>query len=72
MNKEKHIDTHIALANSLRFKLWAIVGENINKKNKIIEYLKSQGYTLIDVASELGPLYESLLVSNETSCQIVL
>ena len=43
MNNEKHIDTHIALANSLRFKLWAIVGDNKNKKNKIIEYLKIQG-----------------------------
>jgi hypothetical protein len=70
MNNEKHIDTHIALANSLRFKLWAIVGDNLNKKNKIIEYLKSKGYTLIDVASELSPLYESLLESNETSHDI--
>ena len=67
MNNEKHTDTHIALANSLRFKLWAIVGDNKNKKNKIIEYLKLQGYSLIDVASELSPLYENLLESNETS-----
>jgi len=28
-NNSKHIDTYLALANSLRFKLWAVVGDNL-------------------------------------------
>jgi hypothetical protein len=45
----RHIDTFLSLANSLRFKLWAIVGNDEIKKQNIITYLKEQDYSFIDV-----------------------
>ncbi|NOY38549.1 MAG: hypothetical protein GXO83_13365 [Chlorobi bacterium] len=51
-NNSKHIDTYLSLANSLRFKLWAIVGKDNAKKKNIINYLKGRGYELIDVAKD--------------------
>lgn len=64
-SKSKHIDTFLSLANTLRFKLWAIVGKNESKKDKIINYLQHKGYTLIDVATELDFLYKELEKENE-------
>lgn len=66
----KHIDTYLSLANSLRFKLWAIVGKNNDKKEKIIDYLQEKGYQLIDVAKELDFLYKELDDENEPSHDI--
>jgi len=64
-NYSKHIDTYLSLANSLRFKLWAIVGKNNDKKEKIINYLQKKDYQLIDVAKELDFLYKELDDENE-------
>lgn len=56
----KHIDTYLSLANSLRFKLWAVVGRDEAKIQSIISYLTQQKYTLIDVGIELQELYKEL------------
>ncbi len=56
----KHIDTYLSLANSLRFKLWAIVGRDEAKIQNIISYLTQQKYTLVDVGIELQELYKEL------------
>ena len=66
----KHIDTYLSLANSLRFKLWAIVGKNNDKKDNIINYLQEKEYQLIDVAKELDFLYKELDDENEPSHDI--
>ncbi|MFA7115827.1 MAG: DUF6079 family protein [Bacteroidales bacterium] len=68
--QSKHIDTYLSLANSLRFKLWAIVGKNNDKKEKIINYLQEKEYLLIDVAKELDFLYKELNDENEPSHDI--
>ncbi len=70
MDQNKHIDTFLSLANSLRFKLWAVVGDNQTKKDKVISYLKIQGYTLIDVGAELGSLFAELESVDEPSHDI--
>ena len=69
-NNSKHIDTFLSLANSLRFKLWAIVGKDNGKKENIIKYLQEEGYKLIDVATELDFLYQELDGNNEPSHDI--
>ena len=56
----KHIDTYLSLANSLRFKLWAVVGKDEAKIQNIISYLSQQKYTLVDVGIELQELYKEL------------
>jgi hypothetical protein len=66
----KHIDTYLSLANSLRFKLWAIVGKNNDKKENIIKYLQEKEYQLVDVAKELDFLYKELDDENEPSHDI--
>jgi len=50
----RHIDDFIEIADSNRFKLWAIVGKEPKKKKDIIDYLVRQGWTLIDVSKELS------------------
>jgi len=67
MKEIKHIDTYLSLANSLRFKLWAIVGNNATKKEKIITYLDSIGYTKVDVGEELQPIFAELESKDEPS-----
>ena len=69
-NNTKHIDTYLSLANSLRFKLWAIVGEDQVKKNNIILYLQDRDYVLVDVASELSGLFNELIENEEPSHDI--
>ena len=69
-NNNKHIDTFLSLANSLRFKLWAIVGKDNDKKENIIKYLQNKGYELIDVATELDFLYQELDSTKEPSHDI--
>ena len=65
MEKTKHIDTCLSISNSLRFKLLAIVGKNSTKKEDIINYLIEKGYSLVDVGSELAPLYSEIFNSEE-------
>ena len=38
--EQKHIDSFLALADGLRFKLWAIVGKDNDKKKDIIKEIK--------------------------------
>ena len=70
MESTKHIDTYLSLANSLRFKLWAVVGENQIKKDKIITYLAEKEYVLVDVGAELGSLFAELESLEEPSHDI--
>jgi energy-coupling factor transporter ATP-binding protein EcfA2 len=67
MKALKHIDTYLSLANSLRFKLWAVVGNNSAKREKIINYLNSRGYTKVDVGAELQPIFAELEAKDEPS-----
>lgn len=69
-NKDIHIDTYLALANSLRFKLWAIVGDDPMKKQAIIQYLQIQGYVIIDVGAELSGIYKELEENEEPAHDI--
>lgn len=41
------------MTGSLRFKLWAIVGNNQSRKVRIIRYLQARGWTPVDIAAEL-------------------
>ncbi|MBN2531353.1 MAG: hypothetical protein JXB88_00605 [Spirochaetales bacterium] len=43
-------------ADRLRFKLLAIIGQDRVKKNKIIKYLESLSWTVVDVENELVPI----------------
>jgi energy-coupling factor transporter ATP-binding protein EcfA2 len=70
MDNTRHIDTYLSLANSLRFKLWAVVGDNQTKKDKVIRYLTKNGYTLVDVGVELGSLFAELESVDEPSHDI--
>ena len=65
MEKTKHIDTCLSIANSLRFKLLAIVGNDSVKKANIIHYLQEKEYSLLDVGEELTPLYNEAFNSEE-------
>ncbi|MDY0362227.1 MAG: DUF6079 family protein [Desulforegulaceae bacterium] len=47
------IATYIAQADNLRFKLLAITGTNITKKEKILDYLVSDNWVEVDVGNEL-------------------
>lgn len=65
---KKHIDAFLALADGLRFKLWAIVGKNESKKQNIISYLtNNKKWEIIDVQSHLSELYKQLDKSDEPS-----
>jgi len=64
----KHIDSYLALANGLRFKLWAIVGKDEPKKQNITNYLKDKlGWSIIDVQENLADLYKELDKLDEPS-----
>jgi hypothetical protein len=54
------INTLLTQADALRFKLLAIIGEDEAKKNMIIKSLAENGWTLIDVESELLNLRKEL------------
>ena len=62
--ENKNLFSLIAQANSMRFKLLAIVGQDDNKKDKLINILKKDGWTLIDVESELVNLRQKIETSN--------
>lgn len=49
----EHIERLLTQSDSLRFKLLALVGENIYQKKRIIDYLKGQNWLIVDVESEL-------------------
>jgi len=54
------LKTLLDQASSIRFKLLALVGENKESKGKIINSLKENGWTSVDVESELLDLKKSL------------
>lgn len=62
--ENKNLFSLIAQANSMRFKLLAIVGQDDNKKDKLINILKKDGWTLIDVESELVNLRQKIETNN--------
>lgn len=55
-----NLNTLLVQADSLRFKLLGLVGNDVGKKSKIIEYLSADGWKLIDVESELLPIRSEL------------
>ncbi|GGK16012.1 hypothetical protein GCM10007962_07930 [Yeosuana aromativorans] len=59
-NQSKHIDTYLSLSESLRFKLWAVIGKDSSKKNNITKYLTDLGFKEINVGAELADLYEEI------------
>lgn len=65
MKKSRHIDTCLSIANELRFKLLAIVGDNKEKKDNIIHYLKEDQFVVVNVGEELTPLYNEAFTSEE-------
>jgi ABC-type cobalamin/Fe3+-siderophores transport system ATPase subunit len=72
-NPKKHIDSYLALANGLRFKLWAIVGKNESKKHNIIQYLTNTlKWSVIDVESQLSGMYKKLYQLEEPSSEVGL
>ncbi|MDI6781866.1 MAG: BREX-3 system P-loop-containing protein BrxF [bacterium] len=54
------LSTVLTQADSLRFKLLAIIGKNEEKKKKIINSLVEDNWHLVDVESELLPLQKDL------------
>lgn len=72
-NSKKHIDSFLALANGLRFKLWAIVGRNESKKQNIITYLtQTLKWEVADVQAQLSGLYHDLEQLDEPSHDVGL
>ena len=59
-NQSKHIDTYLSLSESLRFKLWAVIGKDSSKKNNISKYLTNKGFKEVNVGAELSDLYEEI------------
>jgi len=55
-----HISEYLSQADSLRFKLLGIIGRIPPKKEKIIKYLKDDGWHLINVEEELLELRSNL------------
>jgi len=53
---QQHIDGYIEIINNQRFKLWAIVGKDSERKDSIISYMQLKGWTLVDVGLELKDL----------------
>ena len=62
-----HISEYLSQADSLRFKLLGIIGRIPPKKEKIIKYLKDDGWHLINVEEELLEL-RSNLDSDDEQC----
>jgi hypothetical protein len=60
-----NLNTLLVQADSLRFKLLGLVGNDVGKKNKIVEYLGDDGWKLIDVESELLPIRAELDASGD-------
>jgi hypothetical protein len=72
-NPKKHIDSYLALANGLRFKLWAIVGKDETKKQNIVSYLTNTlKWVIIDVESQLSGMYKELDQLEEPSSEVGL
>jgi len=69
----KHIDSFLALADGLRFKLWAVVGRNETKKQNIITYLnETLKWEIVDVQAQLSDLYKELDQLEEPSHDVGL
>ncbi|HPR33522.1 MAG TPA: BREX-3 system P-loop-containing protein BrxF, partial [Prolixibacteraceae bacterium] len=73
ITNKKHIDSFLALANGLRFKLWAIVGKNEGKKQNIVNYLThTLKWEIIDVQTQLAVLHQELEKLDEPSHDVGL
>ena len=59
------LNTLLVQADSLRFKLLGLVGNNPSKRNKIINFLKANDWTVVDVESELLPIRAELDASGD-------
>ncbi|MBF0232779.1 MAG: hypothetical protein HQK65_07055 [Desulfamplus sp.] len=59
------ITNYLAQSDNLRFKLLAITGKDQNKKDKIIDYLVAEQWTLVDVGRELINLNDDLETYDE-------
>jgi len=55
-----NLNTLLTQADSLRFKLFGIVGSNEAKKKKIIKFLADDDWTVVDVEKELLPVQMEL------------
>jgi len=51
-----HIDNYLHLISGQRFKLWGITGRDTVKRDKIVAYLQTQGWTVVNVGEELQSL----------------
>ncbi|MDM8535427.1 DUF6079 family protein [Desulfobacterales bacterium HSG17] len=54
------LNTLLVQADSLRFKLLGIIGKDEVRKSKIIDYLKSMGWEIVDVEAQLLFIHEEL------------
>jgi len=54
------LTNYLTQADNLRFKLLVITGNDKNTKNKIVDFLVSEEWTLVDVGKELVNLHEGL------------
>ncbi|MDM8557035.1 DUF6079 family protein [Desulfococcaceae bacterium HSG7] len=68
--KSKHIDTYLNLVSAQRFKLWGVTGSDAVKRDKMVGYLQSQGWTLVNVENELVGLLSDLDEGEEPSHDI--
>ena len=50
------LNTLLVQADTLRFKLLGIIGKNEGKKKQIIKFLSDDGWSVVDVESELLPI----------------
>lgn len=62
--------TLLEQANSLRFKLLAIIGKDEAKKQKIISTLQKEKWNLVDVGSELLEIHSKLESENDNELKI--
>lgn len=61
------LSTLLSQANSLRFKLLAIIGKDEGKKKEIIDQLKHSGWTLVNVEKELLKVHNKLESTEDDS-----
>jgi len=64
------LNTLLVQADSLRFKLLGIIGNNPDRKKKIIKFLEGDDWTVVDVESELLPIRTELDASGDEDIEI--
>ncbi len=68
--ESKHIDTYLNMISGQRFKLWGVTGNDLVKRDKIIGYLRRQGWSLVNVENELAGLMSDMDEGGEPSYDI--